>query len=129
MSRDRSSEYAAAIKKGAPRAIEVAGRWHVGKNLAESVETLLARCRSEIRRALQVQAQPMREQAGGELVLEEENRPARTHREEEARLARRAQKLDRYEQVLELHGRGLTAEDIGSTKRSVPLQTKRKGSL
>ena len=43
---------------------------------------------------------PSRERAGTEPVLEEEKRPARTHREEEARLARRAQKLDRYEQVL-----------------------------
>src|SRR6266567_2897412 len=55
VSRDRSSEYAAAIKKGAPQAIEVADRWHLGKNLAESIETLLARCRAEIRRALQGQ--------------------------------------------------------------------------
>lgn len=39
--------------------------------------------------------------------------PARTHREEEARLARRAQKRDRYEQVLEMHEQGLSAEDIG----------------
>ncbi len=37
VSRDRSSEYAAAIKKGAPQAIEVADRWHLGKNLAESI--------------------------------------------------------------------------------------------
>jgi hypothetical protein len=34
-------------------------------------------------------------------LLEEEKRPARTRREEGARLARRAQKLDRYQQVLE----------------------------
>src|SRR6266566_565529 len=35
VSRDRSSEYAAAIKKGAPQATQVADRWHLGKNLAE----------------------------------------------------------------------------------------------
>src|ERR1700730_14943588 len=40
VSRDRSSEYAAAIKIGAPQAIEVADRWHLGKNLTESVEIL-----------------------------------------------------------------------------------------
>src|SRR5260221_3912522 len=40
VSRDRSSEYAAAIKKGAPQAIEVADRWHLGKNLAESITTV-----------------------------------------------------------------------------------------
>jgi len=47
-------------------------------------------------------------------VLEEEKRPARSRHEEQARLARRAQKLDRYEQVLELRDQGLTAADIGS---------------
>src|SRR5690348_2959147 len=47
VSRDRSSEYAAAIKKGAPQAIEVADRWHLGKNLAESVSALLAGLRAE----------------------------------------------------------------------------------
>jgi transposase len=101
VSRDRSSEYAAAIKKGAPQATQVADRWHVGKNVAESVETLLARGLAEIRRSLHVQVRPVQEQAEAKLVLEEEKRPARTRREEEARLARRAQKLDRYEQVLE----------------------------
>ncbi len=114
VSRDRSSEYAAAIKKGAPQAIEVADRWHLGKNLAESVSALLARCRAEIRRSLHVQAIPEQERAGTEPVLEEEKRPARTRREEEARLARRAQKLDRYEQVLELRDQGLTVTDIGT---------------
>ena len=114
VSRDRSSEYAAAIKKGAPQAIEVADRWHLGKNLAESIETLLARCRAEIRRALHVQAMPEQEQVETEPMLEEEQRPARSRHEEQARLARRAQKLDRYEQVLELRDQGLTAADIGA---------------
>jgi transposase len=114
VSRDRSSEYAAAIKKGAPQAIEVADRWHLGKNLTESLETLLARCRAEIRRALHVQTMPEQEREGTEPVLEEEKRPARSPGEEQARLARRAQKLDRYEQVLELRDQGLLAADIGS---------------
>lgn len=47
-------------------------------------------------------------------MLEEERRPARSRREEQARLARRAQKLDRYEQVLELRNQGLPAADIGT---------------
>jgi transposase len=114
VSRDRSSEYAAAIKKGAPQAIEVADRWHLGKNLAESVETLLARCRAEIRHGLQGQTRPVQERTETEPVLEEEKRPARSRREEQACLARRAQKLDRYEQILELRDQGLTATAIGS---------------
>jgi transposase len=57
---------------------------------------------------------PEQKRAEMESVLEEEMRPARTRREEEARLARRTQKLDRYQQVIELRDQGLTAEDIGS---------------
>ncbi|HEY6408261.1 MAG TPA: ISL3 family transposase, partial [Ktedonobacteraceae bacterium] len=112
VSRDRSSEYAAAIKKGAPQAIEVADRWHLGKNLTESVQTLLARCRAEIRHALQAETMPAGHQrAETEAVLEEEKRPARSPRENQAR---RAQKLDRYEQVLALRDQGVTTADIGS---------------
>jgi transposase len=113
VSRDRSSEYAAAIRKGAPQAIQVADRWHVGKNLSESVSTLLARCRAEIRRALQVRTTPEHERKDPEFVRED-RRPPRSRREEQARIARRAQKLDRYEQVIELHDQGLGVTDIAS---------------
>src|SRR5215469_11107121 len=49
VSRDRSAEYTAARKYGAPQATQVADRWHVGKNLAERVQMLLARGLAEIR--------------------------------------------------------------------------------
>jgi transposase len=114
VSRDRSSEYAAAIKKGAPQALQVADRWHIGKNLADSVETLSARCRAEIRRGLQVQAGPEQEPEETEPVWEEERRPARSRSVQLAREGRRAQKLDRYTQVVELHQQGLRAADIAS---------------
>lgn len=113
VSRDRSSEYAAAIRKGAPQAIQVADRWHMGKNLSESVSTLLARCRAEIRRGLQAQTTPEQGRKSPESVREE-RRPPRSRGEEQARTARRAQKLERYEQVIELHDQGLGATEIGS---------------
>src|SRR5258706_1565025 len=94
---------AAAISQGAPQARQVADLWHIGKNLAESVSTLLARCRAEIRRGLHVQAEPSQEREEIEPVPEEERHSARSRSEEQARVARRAQKLDRYEQIIELH--------------------------
>ncbi len=112
VSRDRSSQYAAAIRKGAPQALQVADLWHIGKNLADSVSTLLARCRAEIRRGLHVQATS--EQGEADPVPEEERHAARSRGEELARVARRAQKLDRYTQIIELHDQGLTAIDIAS---------------
>jgi transposase len=114
VSRDRSSEYAAGISKGAPQALQVADRWHIGKNLADSVQTLLARCRAEIRRALQVQAGPEQEGEETEPVPEEEKRPARGRLVQLAREGRRAQKLDRYTQVVELHRQRRRAADIAS---------------
>jgi len=115
VSRDRSSEYATAIKKGAPQALQVADRWHLGKNLADSVSTLLARCRAEIRRGLHLQATP--EQGREEIdpmPEEEERRPPRSRSVELAQEGRRAQKVDRYTQVVELHQQGLRAADIAS---------------
>lgn len=103
VSRDRSSEYATAIRKGARPALQVADRWHIGKNLADSVQTWLARGPAEIRRALHVQAVPEQEPGERELVPEEERRPARRRLVQLAREGRRAQKLDRYTQVVELH--------------------------
>src|SRR5258708_5446937 len=112
-SRDRSSEYAAAITKGAPQALQVADVWHIGKNLGDSVHTLLARCRVEIRRGLQLQTKPTQEPEETKPVLQEE-KPPPSRSEEQARLARRAQKLDRYDQVVELQKQGVRAADIAS---------------
>ena len=114
VSRDRSLEYAAAISKGAPQALQVADLWHIGKNLRESVQTMLARCRAEIRRGLQTQAGPMQEPEATEPMLEEERHPARSMSVKLAQEGRRAQKLDRYEQVVELHQQGVKAADIAS---------------
>src|SRR5260370_24586913 len=114
VSRDRSSEYAAAISKGAPQAIQVADLWHIAKNLAESVQTLLARCRAEIRRGVQGQAIPEQAREERESMQEQARRPARSRSVALAREGRRAQKLDRYEQMRELHQQGVKVADIAS---------------
>jgi transposase len=114
VSRDRSSEYATAIKQGAPQALQVADRWHLGKNLADSISTLLARCRAEIRRGLQEQAAPAQEREETEAMVEEERRLPRSRSVQLAQEGRRAQKLDRYTQVVELHQQGANASDIAS---------------
>ncbi len=51
ISRDGSSEYASAMKKGAPQAREVSDRWHLVKNLAGCVSVLLAKSFAQFRRA------------------------------------------------------------------------------
>jgi transposase len=49
-----------------------------------------------------------------EPVLEEERRPALSNSDKLAQEGRRAQKLDRYEQVIELHRQGAKATEIAS---------------
>ena len=50
VSRDRAEDYAAAARKGAPQARQVADRFHLAQNLTDIVEEILARCRAEIRK-------------------------------------------------------------------------------
>jgi transposase len=47
-SRDRSTEYARGATEGAPGAVQVADRWHILKNLRETLERILDRQRSLI---------------------------------------------------------------------------------
>ena len=41
VARDRSMQYAQGISEGAPHAVQVADRWHLLKNLSETVERVL----------------------------------------------------------------------------------------
>lgn len=75
---------------------------------------MLARCRAEIRRNLRLQTTSEQEPEETEPMLDEERRPACSRSVELAREGRRAQKLDRYQQVVELHQQGVKAAEIAS---------------
>jgi transposase len=49
VSRDRSTTYASAIKEGSPQAVQVADRWHILKNLTETLKRFLDTQRDSIR--------------------------------------------------------------------------------
>lgn len=108
VSRDRGGDYAAAARKSAPHATQIADRFHIYQNLAEAVELALARCRSEMRK--------QSEQASRQAVSPEVRKALRASAKafspaswkptpdpyaERARLTRRAQRHDRYQQVVE----------------------------
>jgi len=51
VSRDRGNDYTQGASEGAPQAIQVADRFHVTKNLVESIEPVIARCYKYMRHA------------------------------------------------------------------------------
>src|SRR5258708_28596010 len=98
ISRDGSSEYASAIKKGAPQAREVSDRWHLVKNLAGCVSVVLAQHLAQLRRseAAAVRSEQV-EQPPSKL-----RRPAQRRAIAQAQLARQAERMARHEPILEL---------------------------
>lgn len=129
VSRDRGGDYAAAARKAAPQATQIADRFHLMKNLTEAVELALARCRAEIRKAA-FDALPEEERKMGdpltlptEFVSLENWKPAPDPCTERERLTRQAQRQDRYEQVLALQAQGLgnkeIARRVGLTARTL----------
>ena len=111
VSRDRGSEYASAASKGAPQAIQCADRFHVVKNLTEATQLLLARCQAEILAPLKTE-EPHQDTQCKPVISIEEWRPPEPAHVEKARLARRAGRHARYQQVVELHKQGLPTKEI-----------------
>ncbi len=117
VSRDRGGDYAAAARKGAPQAKQVADRFHLAQNLTDRIEVILARCRPEIRKASQQQALSSSavEQEGNDAEQTQaldEWRPAQNREEKNAHLARQAERSDRSHQLVELREEGLTLKEI-----------------
>jgi transposase len=110
VSRDGSSEYAAAIKKGAPHARQVSDRWHLVKNLAACVSVQLARSLAQLRRAQQAAAYAPEEEPSSR---EQYSHP-RTQAEQRTQQARQAERLARYEQIITLHKQGVKHTDIAA---------------
>jgi len=96
VSRDGSSEYASAIRKGAPQARQVSDRWHLVKNLTTCVSAQLAKTLAQLRRA-------------------EERRPARTQAVQQVQQARAAERTARYDHILALQAQGVKSGEIART--------------
>ena len=111
VSRDRGGEYAAAARQGAPQAIQCADRFHMVKNLTEAVQVLLARCQAEIL-AEQKPDEPDLHERQKPIISIEEWRPPEPAYVEKVRLARRAGRYVRYQQVVELSRQGMGTKEI-----------------
>jgi transposase len=111
ISRDGSSEYASAIKKGAPQAREVSDRWHLVKNLAGCVSVQLAESFAQLRRADAAAA--AKEEQEEPLSPKQHGHP-RTRAERHAQQARQAERQARYEQISALQKQGMKSAEIAS---------------
>ncbi len=119
VSRDGSSEYASAIKKGAPQARQVSDRWHLVKNLTACVSVQLAQCLTQIRRTEQAKADIGKDEQSSR---QHYSHP-RTRAERRTQQARQAERLARYEHITALFQQGMKSADIaaqtGMTERTI----------
>jgi transposase len=128
ISRDRSLEYAKAATEGAPKAQQVADRWHLSKNLREAIEDELIHKPT----VLQAAAQEIPDKNGvtatvteieaiqtAELIIpisegvtteiQTNNPPTKVER---AKIARHERRQARYERVCQLHQDGCSIREI-----------------
>lgn len=119
VSRDGSSEYAKAIKKGAPQAKQVNDRWHMVKNLAKCVSVQIVKTLEKLRRAELAQTNAAIEEKQRD--EEPHQRPTRTVAR--AQQVRQAERVARYEQMRMLREQGMKnaeiAERLGVTQRTI----------
>ncbi|AXE21971.1 hypothetical protein DR864_29170 (plasmid) [Runella rosea] len=76
VSRDRSNTYAAAITEACPQAEQIADRWHILKNLSETVERFLDTLRGEIKEtALKLSQQQQQNSVNEEITADKSETP------------------------------------------------------
>jgi transposase len=111
VSRDRGGDYAAAARKGAPQALQVADRFHLAQNLTDRIEIILARCRAEICQAT-LPPESLTDQTSEHGDLLDDWRPALSPEAQQTGLARQEERLDRYHQLQTLQSQGLPTKEI-----------------
>lgn len=103
ISRDRAGEFARGARQGAPAALQTADRFHVLRNLTETVERVLGRHRKALK-----QIHLVKTPASPPSVLLRHHRPDRERKKQYARTAL----VERYEAVQQLVKQGLSHRAI-----------------
>ena len=104
ISRDRAGAYAEAAAQGAPNALQVADRWHLLKNLSDTLSRVLERYRRVLQRLTHPVCIPEPLSVPLELDGSSPLSPAAAARVRQ----RRAQRYQRYQQVCALRQQGWT---------------------
>lgn len=109
LSRDRSKAYKSGMDLGAPDAIQVADRFHLLKNLQETLDDSFREQTQVFKRVEKAQLKAV----GVVLPIPEEVvLPPFLERAEEKKAQKRALRLERYEQVHALRNQGYKVKDI-----------------
>ena len=104
ISRDRSQGYASAIRQAAPKAMAVADRFHIMKNLMEALEKQVAREYPAIRQRLAPRTARIPDQGDIPLPRWQERRSQQS----------RKRRLEKWQRVHELTGQGYTQGEIAA---------------
>jgi transposase len=136
VSRDRSSTYSQAASQAAPKAQQVADRWHLLKNVREAVERLFERQYSIIANAFKSADSAPDDQNAPSSEVDEAaattlksnpqpvpSSPTPVSPRAEAALAKRGRRIDRFERVHELRRQSkpirTIARELGISRNSV----------
>jgi len=114
ITRDRASCYSEGASAGAPQAIQVADRFHLMQNLRKALAKMLERRYREIRLATQ-DATVVKPTANAEPAVAVPPKQPRKHRLPRGPTqseVRRSRRLERYDQVIELHHQGVSQRTI-----------------
>ncbi len=118
ISRDRAGSYADAARRGAPKAVQVADRYHLVANLRDALQKLLDRKRTylptleETTSVADPLAASTSQQAERAVAQTEHEQESSTTRAEALRQLRRSKRYERYQAVVTLHQQGLGARTI-----------------
>lgn len=110
ISRDRGKEYVLGATEGAPDATQVADRWHLLKNLGDTLEALFTQRQDWLETATPEETEGAKDERGEQGASPSSDTPA-----ERDRAARRAKRLRRYEEVKTLHTGGMSVSETART--------------
>jgi transposase len=112
ISRDRGGDYARGGKQGAPNATQVAGRWHLLKNLSETIQSFFLRNQPQLKAATQIQEVPSSSTEEAVSVLPWYT--GQSKRQEEKSQQYHQERVERYHTIHDLASKQVEVANIAS---------------